>query len=190
MNKRFVISILALIVGLTCIGNSVEASWLSKQWKKLDNLSSDNGSYSRQGSSSKTRMLLVSENQYFKTYVDTNSIEKRGTAQDRVVNVTLIKEYTPLGSQWLGVNSAGDISPDVITKSIVKARFGTKYISYWGQSLYYDVHGNLIYANRNEFGTLPDLGYINGGVRAGAYIPYSEAENIKERLFSMVGWNY
>lgn len=190
MSKRLAIGLLTFIVGVTIGANTAEASWLSKQWKKLENMPSSSSSSTNQGIPSKERMLLVSENQYFKTYVDTRTAIKAGVAQNRRIEVDLIKIYTPLGSQWLGVNSRGDFKPDVVTSSIVKAHFGTTSFSYSGDSLYYDVHNNLIYKGWTAVEGKSDLGYINGQAGWGKYIPYSEAEQIKDKLFSMVGWDY
>lgn len=59
-------------------------------------------------------------------------------------------------------------------------------------SLYYDVHGNLIYDGR-----LRDSGYSNGGQYISyyygtgeRYVPYSEAEAMKDKVFHLFGWDY
>lgn len=99
--------------------------------------------------------------------------------------------YTPLGSQWLGVTSGGAVRPDVITRSVTeKVVFYVDAMKEWS-SLYYDVHGNLIYDGR-----LSDSGYSNGGQysdyswRAERYVPYSEAEAMKDKVFHLFGWDY
>lgn len=141
----------------------------------------------------KERLIEIGSNQYYTTYLDTKHAWADGTAQGRSVTAQIIRVYTPLGSQWLGVTSGGAVRPDVITRSVTE-----KVVFYVdsmreGSSLYYDVHGNLIYDGR-----LRDSGYSNGGqyisyyyYRTGErYVPYSEAEMMKDKVFHLFGWDY
>ncbi|WP_295183287.1 hypothetical protein, partial [Veillonella sp.] len=97
----------------------------------------------------------------------------------------LMHVFTPLGSQWLGNASRGDVKPDVITMSITK---GTVNFNVYGYLMintahYYDTHGNLIYDGRlSDFETYTLSRY--------KYIPMSEEEQIKDKLFAMFGWDY
>ncbi|WP_295787738.1 hypothetical protein [uncultured Veillonella sp.] len=165
--------------------NSVDASWLSKTLDKLGTSSTSSRSYDAGSSVSKKgeRWIEVYSNQNYTTYVDRRSITSSGVAQDRIVKAHIMRKYTPVGSQWLGINSR-EVKPDTITYSVSTeaASFKSNVLMYQ-YFHYYDVHGNLIYR-----GSLKD---IQGKTNAFFPIePMSEEEQIKDALFSMVGWDY
>ncbi len=88
-----------------------------------------------------------------------------------------------MGSQWLG--GFGAVKPDTVTVEyyfrkydVDSVRGGTLYRGYIPET-YYDVHGNLLWKGNS----------IEDKYR-GNYIPDSEDEHIKDRLFHMFGWDY
>lgn len=198
MKKIASLALVGLFTASLC--GSADASWLSKTLDKLDAWTSTASSTTSTTTNSdgtrtlgyhKERLIEIGSNQYYTTYLDTKHAWAGGTAQNRYVTAQIIRMYTPLGSQWLGVTSGGAVRPDVITRSV------TEKVTFWvdvmreGESLYYDVHGNLIYDGR-----LRDSGYSNGGKystyswRDERYVPYSEAEAMKDTVFHLFGWDY
>ncbi|WP_295238028.1 hypothetical protein [Veillonella sp.] len=184
-----ILTVLFIPLFMAALYNPVDASWLSKTLDKLDNsLGTSSTSTSTSNGTMKAsqrgeRWIEVSSNKYYTTYVDRRSLEARGQAQKREVKVHVMHIFTPLGSQWIGNSSRGNVKPDIITTSISKQpiEYGTKHKFTPGQGIqYYDVHGNLIYD-----GFLSDF---KGGFSD--YVPMSEDEQIKDTLFAMFGWNY
>lgn len=199
MKKIASLALVGLFTASLC--GSADASWLSKTLDKLDAWTSTASSATSSTTNSngtrtlgyhKERLIEIGSNQYYTTYLDTKHAVASGAAQHRTVAAQIIRVYTPLGSQWLGVTSGGAVQPDVITRSV------TETVTFYvggieeGKSLYYDVHGNLIYDGR-----LSDSGYSNGGqdLRRSwsmwqQYVPYSEAETMKDKVFHLFGWDY
>lgn len=193
MRKRTVIALILTSVFAVNAGTAtVEASWLSKTLKKLDNalgVPDSNTQVTKQSDGylhlpqAGERWILISENKYYKTYLDRTKVYARGEAQDRVVRGVFKREFTPLGSQWLG--GFGEIKPDVVTVEYYSNEYYVNSVSFHNYGTYsiptsyYDVHGNLIYRN----GSIERKYYGN-------YIPDSEEEHIKDRLFHMFGWDY
>lgn len=193
MRKRTVIAlVLASVFAVNAGTATVEASWLSKTLKKLDNalgVPDSNTQVTKQSDGylhlpqAGERWILISENKYYKTYLDRTKVYARGEAQDRVVRGVFKREFTPLGSQWLG--GFGEIKPDVVTVEYYSNEYYVNSVSFHNYGTYsiptsyYDVHGNLIYRN----GSIERKYYGN-------YIPDSEEEHIKDRLFHMFGWDY
>lgn len=182
------------------VTSDVNASWLSKQLKKLDNALGSSSSESMSTSSAPTSMrrhwVQVSENPYFRTYVDKNSLKADGSAQYRSVTAVFKSEFTPIGSEWIAED--GEVKPNVITHHYYTAKYG---VNLWAvdntmvshpdeiRSTYFDVHNHLIYEGR-----LDDLEYLYNNVNATTfkrpYTPDSESEHIRDVLFSYFGWNY
>lgn len=198
MKKIASLALVGLFTASLC--GSADASWLSKTLDKLDAWASTASSATSTTTNSdgprtlgyhKERLIEIGSNQYYTTYLDTKHARAGGTAQDRWVAAQIIRVYTPLGSQWLGVTSGGAVRPDVITRSVMEnVVFYVNSMQIQGESLYYDVHGNLIYKGR-----LRDSGYSNGGQYVSAaqsprYVPYSEAEAMKDTVFHLFGWDY
>lgn len=193
MRKRTAIAlVLASVFAVNAGTATVEASWLSKTLKKLDNALGvpDSNTQVTQKSDGNLqlpqageRWILISENKYYKTYLDRTKVYAKGEAQDRVVRGVFKREFTPLGSQWLG--GSGEVKPDVVTVEYYSMSYyvDSVYSHSAGQfsipTSYYDVHGNLIYKNSSIESK------YNGN-----YIPDSEEEYIKDRLFHMFGWDY
>ena len=193
MRKRTAIAlVLASVFAVNAGTATVEASWLSKTLKKLDNALGvpDSNTQVTQQSDGNLRLpqagerwILISENKYYKTYLDRTKVYARGEAQNRVVEGVFKREFTPLGSQWLG--GFGEIKPDVVTVEYYSNEYYVNSVSFHNYGTYsiptsyYDVHGNLIYRN----GSIERKYYGN-------YIPDSEEEHIKDRLFHMFGWDY
>ena len=192
MRKRTAVAlVLASLFAVNAGTATVEASWLSKTLKKLDNALGvpDSNTQVTQKSDGKLqlpqagdRWILISENKYYKTYIDRSKVYAKGEAQDRFVTGVFKREFTPLGSQWLG--GFGEVKPDVVTVEYYNRTYEVNRVSgYGGQydipTSYYDVHGNLIYRN----GSIERKYYGN-------YVPDSEDEHIKDRLFHMFGWDY
>mgnify|MGYP004444502131 CR=1 FL=1 len=179
---------LALVASFAVVAaQPSQASWLSKQWKKLEQ---STASSSNDVVSGYHRWVQVSENQYFKTYVDKNSIEPSGEAQYRRVRATFKSEFTPIGSAWLGNTSQGEVAPDTITTHYYTAEYNVSsrgVLEWTGSNIvpstYFDVHNNLIYK-----GMLNDVRYLFQATAS--YIPNSETEHIKAVLFGYQGWNY
>ena len=123
MRKRTAIAlVLASVFAVNAGTATVEASWLSKTLKKLDNALGvpDSNTQVTQKSDGNLqlpqageRWILISENKYYKTYLDRTKVYAKGEAQDRVVRGVFKREFTPLGSQWLG--GSGEVKPDVVT---------------------------------------------------------------------------
>lgn len=133
-----------------------------------------------------TRWTKIYENEYYSTYIEKNTMETRGNAQNREMKAYFKRKYTPLGSQWLGENSNGRINPDTVTECIY-------YVFYWPthshlddytqkQPKYYDVNHRLIFN-----GPLEDM---YGDTGFGQYNNKEENREIKATLYSLVGWNY
>ena len=193
MRKRTAVAlVLASVFAVNAGTATVEASWLSKTLKKLDNalgVPDSNTQVTKQSDGYLhlpqvgERWILISENKYYKTYLDRTKVYARGEAQDRVVRGVFKREFTPLGSQWLG--GFGEIKPDVVTVEYYSNEYYVNSVSFHNYGTYsiptsyYDVHGNLIYRN----GSIERKYYGN-------YIPDSEEEHIKDRLFHMFGWDY
>lgn len=192
MRRRTAIALVLASVFTVNVGTAtVEASWLSKTLKKLDNalgVPDSDTQLTKQSDGNLQlpqageRWILLSENKYYKTYVDRTKVYARGEAQNRVVRGVFKREFTPLGSQWLG--GFGDVKPDVVTVEYYAYSYYVNQVTdYGGQynipTSYYDVHGNLIYRNGDI-----ERKYI------GNYVPDSEDEHIKDRLFHMFGWDY
>lgn len=200
MKKR--VAIVMTICMLMSSGVTTEASWLLDTLKKVNNtLESMNeslgaatgpqinssSSQSEQIDPKSSRWVKISENKYFATYADKRSVKAEGEAQHRWVGGYFKREFTPLGSQWLGEQSGGAVKPNVITHSIYEASYGPSY----GGSIrpndvkYYDVHGNLIYK-----GALTDWWNDFRNSEYQRYTPDSEQERIKDILFHAFGWDY
>lgn len=182
------VSVFAINAGTT----TVEASWLSKTLDKIDNFLGVPNSNTQVTQKSDgnlqlpqagERWILISENKYYKTYLDRTKVYARGEAQDRVVRGVFKREFTPLGSQWLG--GFGEVKPDVVTVEYYSNEYYVNSVSFHNYGTYsiptsyYDVHGNLIYRN----GSIERKYYGN-------YVPDSEEEHIKDKLFHMFGWDY
>lgn len=193
MRKRTAIALaLASVFAINAGTATVEASWLSKTLDKIDNFLGVPNSNTQVTQKSDgnlqlpqagERWILISENKYYKTYLDRTKVYARGEAQDRVVRGVFKREFTPLGSQWLG--GFGEVKPDVITVEYYSNEYYVNSVSFHNYGTYsiptsyYDVHGNLIYRN----GSIERKYYGN-------YVPDSEEEHIKDKLFHMFGWDY
>ena len=193
MRKRTAIAlVLASVFAVNAGTATVEASWLSKTLKKLDNalgVPDSNTQVAQQSDGylhlpqSGDRWILVYQNKYYNTYLDRTKTIAGGEAQDRFVHGVFKREFTPLGSQWLG--GFGEVKPDTVTVEyyfrkydVESVRGGALYRGYIPET-YYDVHGNLLWKGNS----------IEDKYR-GNYIPDSEDEHIKDRLFHMFGWDY
>ena len=129
MRKRTTIAfVLASIFAFNAGSATVEASWLSKTLDKIDKALGVPNSKTEVTQQSDgylhlpqvgERWILISENKYYKTYLDRRTALAVGEAQERKVAGIFKKEFTPLGSQWLGIVNK-DIKPDVITVGYVK----------------------------------------------------------------------
>ncbi len=200
MRKRTAVAlVLASVFAINAGTATVEASWLSKTLKKLDNALGipDGDTQVTKQSDGKLqlpqageRWILLSENKYYKTYVDRTKVRADGEAQNRVVYGVFKREFTPIGSQWLG--SEGDVSPDVVTVEYLPLAYGVnKTLDYSRREFsidpsYYDIHGNLIWKGYAGHFTISNI----EGVYLGNYVPNSEEEQIKDKLFHMFGWDY
>lgn len=181
-----ILTVLFIPLFMATLYNPVDASWLSKTLDKLDRAlgipagTTTTSDGTMKASQRGERWIEVSSNKYYTTYVDRRSLEASGQAQNRKVKTHVMHVFTPLGSQWIGNTSRGNVKPDVITTSITKYTVTYSTKSYEGSSAeYYDVHGNLIYD-----------GWLNDTDDYIRYTPMSEQEQIKDTLFSMFGWNY
>lgn len=193
MKKLFrVLAVLLIPFFFATTYSSVDASWLSKTLERLDRSLGSSSSATTSSSDGTMRVsqkgerwIEVSSNKYFKTFVDRRSLQAKGQAQDREVRANVMHEFTPLGSQWLGNSSRGNVKPDVITRAITKevVKYGVRGYLMDGKVQYYDVHGNLIYDGR-----LSD--FENYSMFTEHYVPMSEEEEIKDKLFAMFGWDY
>ena len=178
--KKITTAILAATFFMS-ISAPTNASWLSKTWDKLTSPVSQE-SVDSVPSQKSERWIKVEENALYSTYVDKRSFKATGTAQNRKVSGYFKREFTPIGSQWLGNQSNGRVKPDTITYVIYGATYGvTRCSTYYGPWHYYDVNGNLIYE-----GILSDYEYQ----KFGDYLPDSMQEKLKDRLFHAVGWDY
>ena len=193
MRKRTAIALaLVSVFAINAGTTTVEASWLSKTLAKIDNFLGVPNSNTQVTQKSDgnlqlpqagERWILISENKYYKTYLDRTKVYARGEAQDRVVRGVFKREFTPLGSQWLG--GFGEVKPDVVTVEYYSNEYYVNSVSFHNYGTYsiptsyYDVHGNLIYRN----GSIERKYYGN-------YVPDSEEEHIKDKLFHMFGWDY
>ncbi|WP_127058527.1 hypothetical protein [Veillonella ratti] len=194
MKKLFrVLAVLLIPFFFATTYTSVDASWLSKTLERLDRSLGSSSSATTSSSDGTMRVsqkgerwIEVSSNKYFNTFVDRRSLTAKGQAQHREVRANIMHVFTPLGSQWLGNQSRGDVKPDVITISITKdvVVFGVNHFySTSHDAQYYDTHGNLIFE-----GYLAD--FNNAYTYSGKYVPMSEEEQIKDKLFAMFGWDY
>lgn len=170
---------------LVTLSVPTNASWLSKTWDKLTSPISQSSVDSVPNQKSE-RWIKVEENSFYTTYIDKRTFKAEGKAQSRYVTGFFKREFTPIGSQWLGNQSHGRIKPDTIKYSIYEATYGVNscHLAYTGNGtpLYYDVNGNLLYQGRD----LIDISYQSFG----NYIPDSMQEKLKDRLFHAVGWDY
>ena len=191
MRKRTAIAlVLASVFAVNAGTATVEASWLSKTLDKIDNflgVPNSNTEVTKQSDGklhlpqAGDRWILISENKYYKTYLDRTKVYAEGEAQYRAVKGVFKREFTPLGSQWLG--GTGEVRPDVVTVEFYSISYGVNsvydhYGMYAIPTSYYDVHGNLVYK-----GIIERKYYGN-------YVPDSEEEHIKDKLFHMFGWDY
>lgn len=178
--KKSAALLMAMALAVTMYGTS-DASWLSKTLDKIGNVGTISQSdVNKEPDSKSDRWVKVEENQYYTTYIDRRSAKATGTAQNRRVTGYFKREFTPIGSQWLGENSGGRVKPDTITYVIYDAQYWVNNCSF-GSCHYYDVNGNLIYE-----GVLEDMYYQ----RFGTYVPDSMQEQLKDRLFHAFGWDY
>ncbi|SUP41536.1 hypothetical protein [Veillonella criceti] len=186
--KKFmrILTVLFIPLFMATLYNPVDASWLSKTLDKLDRAlgipagTTTTSDGTMKASQRGERWIEVSSNKYYTTYVDRRSLEASGQAQNRVVRAHVMHVFTPLGSQWIGNTSGGNVKPDVITVSISNypEKYTTTNLDGFSKK-YYDVHGNLIYD-----------GWLNDTDDYIRYTPMSEQEQIKDTLFAMFGWNY
>lgn len=180
--------LIAMALSVMMYGTS-DASWLSKTLDKISNAGTISSSDVNMEPDAKSdRWIKVEENDLYTTYIDRRTAKASGTAQNREVTAFFKREFTPIGSQWLGDNSNGYVKPDTITYSIYHATYGVNscrldfvYRNQMINPQYYDVNGNLIYK-----GNLPDIRYQPFG----SYIPDSMQERLKDRLFHAFGWDY
>lgn len=193
MRKRTAVAlVLASLFAVNAGTATVEASWLSKTLDKIDKflgVPDSNTQVTQQSNGTLQlpqageRWILLSENKYYKTYADRTKIFAVGEAQRRAVKGVFKREFTPLGSQWLG--GFGEVKPDVVTVEYYSREYYVNSVessSWWNHHIpesYYDVHGNLIYK-----------GSSMENKHSGNYIPESEEEHIKDKLFHMFGWDY
>ena len=200
MRRRVAIAlVLASVFAVNAGTATVEASWLSKTLKKLDDALGvpDSNTQVTKQSDGKLQLpqagewwILISENKYYKTYVDRTKVHAVGEAQNRVVYGLFKREFTPLGSQWLGTSE--QVKPDVITVEYLPLAYGVnKTLDYFRREYsinpsYYDVHGNLIWEGDAGHFTISNI----EGVYIGNYVPNSEEEQIKNKLFHLFGWDY
>ena len=200
MRKRTTIAfVLASIFAINAGFSTVEASWLSKILDKIDKalgVPNSNTQVTQQSDGklqlpqAGERWILVSENKHYKTYVDRTKVRAVGEAQNRIVYGVFKREFTPIGSHWLG--SEGDVSPDVVTVEYLPLAYGVnKTLNYSRREFsidpsYYDVHGNLVWKGHAGHFTISNI----EGVYIGNYVPNSEDEHIKDKLFHMFGWDY
>ena len=200
MRKRTTIAfVLASIFAINAGSATVEASWLSKTLDKIDKALGVPNSKTEVTQQSDgylhlpqvgERWILVSENKHYKTYVDRTKVRAVGEAQNRIVYGVFKREFTPIGSHWLG--SEGDVSPDVVTVEYLPLAYGVnKTLNYSRREFsidpsYYDVHGNLVWKGHAGHFTISNI----EGVYIGNYVPNSEDEHIKDKLFHMFGWDY
>ena len=186
--KKQIAAMLIAITAATTVCTTADASWLGNI---LKNLPSSGSSTTASSSSSSTnraaRWSKVYSTDNYTIYIDTSSIKTKGEAQNREIAAWFKREFTPIGSQWIGDNSRGRVKPDVITHSVYYAYYGVNSSSFnsWSSQMtpsYYDANNHLIY--RGSLGDLYDE------VGFGTYIPDSPNEQIKDILFNAVGWNY
>ena len=200
MSKRTTIAfVLASIFAINAGSATVEASWLSKTLDKIDKalgVPNSNTQVTQQSDGklqlpqAGERWILVSENKHYKTYVDRTKVRAVGEAQNRIVYGVFKREFIPIGSHWLG--SEGDVNPDVVTVEYLPLAYGVnKTLDYSRREFsidpsYYDVHGNLVWKGHAGHFTITNI----EGVYIGNYVPNSEDEHIKDKLFHMFGWDY
>lgn len=114
------------------------------------------------------------------TYVDKRSLA--GNTYDpgkHVVGGWFKRVYTPVGSHRLGIENAEKFKPNVVTHSIYRVAY---HDSIYRTDFFkcYDVHNNLIYD-----GIVRDDNIAPSG---GHYVPESEHEIIRDKLFHSYGW--
>lgn len=159
MRKRTLIAFgLASVFALNAGTATVDASWLSKTLDKINDalgVPNPNTEVTQQSDEklqlpqAGERWILLSENKYYKTYVDRTKVRAVGEAQNRVVYGVFKREFTPIGSQWLG--SGGHVSPDVVTVEYLPLAYRVNKTldcsrrEFSIDPSYYDVHGNLVW---------------------------------------------
>lgn len=179
MKKQIAAILLACALAGT-VAAPVEASWLGKIGKILGGSGTSSSS---SGQVVRHDWQPLYKTDYYTVFLDMNTYEKYGKAQDRYVNVWLRRDYTAEGSQWLGDNSNGRVKPDTITTCVYPVRYGVTYSSQdILQPRYYDVNHHLIYK-----GCLEDM---KGDDQVGEYVPGDMNEQIRDMIFAKVGWNY
>lgn len=188
--KKQIAAMLIAITAATTVCTTADASWLGNILKNLPS-SGSSTTASSSSSSSPTRAARWSKvysTDNYTIYIDTSSMKASGQAQQRMIEAWFKREYTPVGSQWLGENSNGRVKPDVITHSVYWARYSVSDswcpVTNW---YYYDANNHLIYRPAYNYDVLSDY---NDDVGFGRYIPDSPNEQIKDILFNAVGWNY
>ena len=185
--KKQIIALCIAFTAMTAVSSTADASWLGNILKSLPSGSSGSSTTASSSSSPSrsARWSKVYSTDNYTIYIDTSSMKTHGTAQNRGIEAWFKKEYTPIGSQWIGEHSGGQVKPDVITHSVYKAeyRVNESHISYSNQMCYYyDANNHLIYQGQ--------LGDVRDEVGFGRYVPDSPNEQIKDILFNAVGWNY
>ena len=183
--KKQIAAMLIAITAATTVCTTTDASWLGNILKNLPSSgSSTTASSSSSSSPSRTaRWSKVYSTDNYTIYIDTSSMKTTGQAQNREIDAWFKREFSPIGSQWLGDNSNGRVKPDVITHSVYKAWYGVNSSNFYGgTTYYYDANNHLIYKG--------SLGDMWDEVGFGNYVPDSPNEQIKDILFNAVGWNY
>lgn len=182
--KKQIAAMLIAITAATTVCTTADASWLGNILKNLPSSGSSTTASSSSSSSPSraARWSKVYSTDNYTIYIDTSSIKTTGQAQNRDLYAWFKREFTPVGSQWLGDNSNGRVKPNVITHSVYKARYGVTSSNFYDVCYYYDANNHLIYDS-----SLNDM-YGESGF--GRYVPDSPNEQIKDILFNAVGWNY
>lgn len=181
--KKQIIALCIAFTAMTAVSSTTDASWLGNILKSLPSGSSGSSTTASSSSSPSrsARWSKVYSTDNYTIYIDTSSMKTSGQAQYREISAWFKREYTPVGSQWLGDNSNGRVKPNVVTHSVYEAyyRVGYSGCNNWH---YYDVNNHLIYSG--------SLGDVHDEVGFGDYVPDSPNEQIKDILFNAVGWNY
>ncbi len=185
MNKQIAAMLIA-ITAATTVCTTADASWLGNILKNLPS-SGSSTTASSSSSSSPTRAARWSKvysTDNYTIYIDTSSMKASGQAQSREITAWFKREFSPVGSQWLGDNSNGRVKPDVITHSVYQAVYRVNRSYYWANTCnYYDANNHLIYKSASLADMHDEVGF-------GDYVPDSPNEQIKDILFNAVGWNY
>lgn len=187
MKKQLAVALMTCaLLGATAA--PVEAGWWGKFVKGMGQVLQTNNHSSSSSSSSGNQMMThnwqpLYKTQYYTVYMDMNNCEKKGEAQNRVVNTWLCRQYTAEGSQWLGETSNGKVQPDTITRCVYKVHYGVYFSQMYALScFYYDANNHLIYKG--------ELNDMNGDDKTGRYVPGDTNEHIRDLIFAKVGWNY